>query len=171
MKLKPKLLQYERRRKKPPRNKPWGKKKRAYERHGGRTRPRCFKEGCEHLASPTGYCSKHRDYSLSRRYQSGQKRAKKQGLPFELSFETWCDLVVGQSCSYCGAGLPPTGFGLDRIDSRLGYTFSNVTTCCASCNELKSDRLTSQETKNLVDFLKQMRNTDTIWGNNPKRRK
>lgn len=46
--------------------------------------------------------------------------------------------LVALACTYCGGVLNPSGVGLDRVDSTLGYTASNVLPCCRDCNALKA---------------------------------
>jgi hypothetical protein len=61
--------------------------------------------------------------------------------------------IVSQPCTYC-AGLPKTrgdrdkNFkynGIDRKDSKMGYTLVNSVPCCQECNFIKGNRLTPAE--------------------------
>lgn len=72
-------------------------------------------------------------------------RAKQKGLTFELTEEQFLELSQ-RNCHYCGA--EPSGTsksrydifiynGLDRKDSKLGYTLVNVVPCCSICNHAK----------------------------------
>jgi hypothetical protein len=74
---------------------------------------------------------------------------------FELSEERFSQLVTSD-CEYCGAApSQPMSAGrrrknpiydtfrwngIDRVDSRVGYTPENTVACCPTCNQMKSDR-------------------------------
>jgi hypothetical protein len=73
------------------------------------------------------------------------RTASRRSLKWDLSEKEWVDLAI-KNCYYCDS--PPNnmianyGFkynGLDRIDSSLGYSLTNVVTCCKLCNRAKSD--------------------------------
>ena len=68
------------------------------------------------------------------RYAHYRNNAKDRHIPFELSFEEFVEFW-GKSCVYCEA--PIEKIGLDRIDSALGYTASNIVSCCKHCNYAK----------------------------------
>jgi hypothetical protein len=46
---------------------------------------------------------------------------------------------------YCGFDLPPTGMAIDRKDSQIGYTPSNVVPCCIDCNLAKNESFSYDE--------------------------
>jgi len=66
-----------------------------------------------------------------------ERRAKKQGVPFELTKEDWEKLVKGD-CEYCKRS-PAMWFGVDRVFPSLGYVLDNVVSCCFDCNLDKLD--------------------------------
>jgi len=84
-------------------------------------------------------------------YQTG---AKKKGREFTLTVDEFQELIL-QPCYYCGVepsnvhvtsrGVESYYSGIDRVDSRGGYTSDNVVPCCKECNYAKSDKL-------LIDF-------------------
>jgi hypothetical protein len=72
--------------------------------------------------------------------------ARNLSLPFKLSAKLFDKLIFG-NCYYCGT-IPSrmsTAFsgnsilcnGIDRLNSKLGYTKANCVTCCAVCNVMK----------------------------------
>ena len=75
--------------------------------------------------------------------------AKTRELSFELSEEQFNWLTI-QNCNYCG--VEPLGLikaderngeyrynGIDRVDSKQGYTFDNCVPCCKFCNMAKRE--------------------------------
>jgi len=76
-----------------------------------------------------------------------KKRAEYDGLAFELDFDTFKQMILSP-CHYCGIA-PMTrahdkvhtyqANGIDRVDSRQGYTRDNIVPCCEPCNYAKSD--------------------------------
>jgi len=63
------------------------------------------------------------------RWRDYRHEAKRRGLVFELSRELFRRLIR-TPCHYCGRA----GGGVDRVDSSLGYVFTNVVPCCTTCN-------------------------------------
>lgn len=72
------------------------------------------------------------------RYKSGIRNAKRRGLEWAITPEEYAELIKSP-CFYDGSPLPPTGSGLDRIDSTKGYLPDNVVPCCQMCNQAKRD--------------------------------
>jgi len=79
-------------------------------------------------------------YKLFRRYQ----RTKKI---FELTIRHF-KIITSSNCYYCGSKPAMVSFknggnqvyiynGVDRLDSKIGYTKDNVVPCCAMCNKMK----------------------------------
>ena len=64
-------------------------------------------------------------------------RAKKQGVPFDLSKEDF-DILINSNCEYCKRS-PTTWFGIDKRIPSLGYVLGNVVSCCWDCNNDKSE--------------------------------
>lgn len=77
-----------------------------------------------------------------------KRHANRRGFDFNLSFDQFSDLI-SKPCFYCG--LPPSnnkitkncsGFvysGIDRGDSKNGYTKENCVPCCDRCNRAKGN--------------------------------
>lgn len=72
-------------------------------------------------------------------------------IPVSISFKFYCELIKSP-CHYCGGQLPTTGIGLDRIDSRKGYSVRNIHPCCTQCNISKND-WTEKEFKKWVNKI------------------
>ena len=66
------------------------------------------------------------------KYKSYLMRANKKGFPFEFTVEEF-EAICSADCFYCG----DSGFGIDRVNSKLGYTKENSVPCCSKCNMMK----------------------------------
>ena len=73
--------------------------------------------------------------SLVSKFTQLKSRAKSKGFDLTITFEDYRELVVDKLCTYCGAILPQTGFGLDRLNEDVGYVHGNCVPCCWSCND------------------------------------
>ena len=75
-------------------------------------------------------------YSLTLRgkYKDYKYHSKQRGIDFNITQEEF-QTFWKQDCSYCGDKIET--IGLDRINSRLGYTIDNLVPCCTSCNYMK----------------------------------
>ena len=62
--------------------------------------------------------------------------ARKKGFCYDLSKEEFMSLWQ-KPCYYCGDAI--STIGIDRVDSSIGYTISNVVPCCRFCNVGKLD--------------------------------
>ena len=66
-------------------------------------------------------------------------RAKQFNRDFELTSEQF-DILTKSQCHYCGEFSEGKDFcGIDRVDSKKGYTIKNSISCCEECNHMKSD--------------------------------
>lgn len=83
------------------------------------------------------YDNKHNQTPRSR-YGRLRCKAKERKISLKLSFEEYCEIVVGKRCFYCDNSLPKTGYGIDRSNNAVGYTPRNCVPCCRSCNTRKS---------------------------------
>lgn len=88
-----------------------------------------------------------REYAVQRLLGRYKRGASKRTLFWNLSDSSF-DLLLERNCFYCGTS-PSTKLirkgetflysGIDRLNSRLGYTTDNTVPCCATCNRMKSD--------------------------------
>jgi hypothetical protein len=69
-------------------------------------------------------------------YNIYKRSADDKNFNFELSFDEYSN-IVKNICRYCGI-LHERGFnGIDRINSKFGYTIENSVSCCKMCNYMK----------------------------------
>ena len=103
-----------------------------------------------------------------------KRRSKQKGLKFDLSLEQFHQLT-SENCFYCNqkphnvchgryGGEAYTYSGIDRKNSDIGYVMSNSLPCCIFCNIFKNNFLSVDETKTLIQKLKEMRNVDESNG-------
>lgn len=89
------------------------------------------------------------DSAISRAFRTYMRQAKIRGLDFDIPKDRFKELIL-LDCYYCG--LPPEVNsyseeakikvpmnGLDRVNSDLPYTETNVRPCCKMCNLAKLD--------------------------------
>jgi hypothetical protein len=59
---------------------------------------------------------------------------------YTLTFEQFC-FIKSQPCFYCGLAEHERKLkfisGIDRVDSKKGYTIANCVPCCLRCNTMK----------------------------------
>lgn len=87
---------------------------------------------------------------FSKVYNQYVRNANKRDLEFNLDIDTFIKLVL-LNCHYCGCEPskifsdgkksinPVLCNGIDRLDSKVGYTINNSVPCCHVCNRAKMD--------------------------------
>ncbi len=83
------------------------------------------------------------------RYENAKASARLRGLAFTLTYSEWLN-IISQPCIYRLKDQRDIHVGIDRRDSRQGYTIENSVPCCEKHNRLKSDILTYQQTAETV---------------------
>ena len=80
-------------------------------------------------------------------FNTYKTNAKRRSIPFKISKKKFRALTKN-NCQYCGHS-PATVFkrpkmngnyvfnGIDRVDNTRGYVYSNICTCCETCNRAK----------------------------------
>lgn len=100
---------------------------------------------------------------IRKHYSTTKHSAKKRGILFEIPFEDFRKIVIG-NCSYCGQTpnqlkkeysrksykTPILLNGVDRVDNNKGYTTDNCVTACFVCNYAKLD-MTLEEFKSWIN--------------------
>lgn len=82
-------------------------------------------------------------------YHTYKKQAAKRNIPFELSKETFSNIVLSKNCQYCNTPAFQTSYGtlvlgIDRVDNEIGYVDDNCIPCCVTCNRLKGTKTEKQ---------------------------
>lgn len=131
---------------------------------------RCSKElwyRKKELARVGGLCGKCAGQDSIKKNSSRGEHQKKR--PFERLFNIfkrlnehkWVDLTYEQfsilcqvtNCHYCFKSVERSRYGssngsgykLDRMNNDIGYTFTNLVTCCTKCNFAKGNRYSYNE--------------------------
>lgn len=65
-------------------------------------------------------------------YRGYKDSASRRNIEFNLSLDVFNSLA-NSDCVYCGG----RGGGVDRVNSKLGYTIENSVSCCGKCNMMK----------------------------------
>ncbi len=96
--------------------------------------------------------------TLNARFRNSRKNAGNRHKEWALTIEQY-KLITNLPCYYCGGyfGKVETGSGLDRLDNNIGYTITNIVSCCYTCNKIKNDTLTVSETKEVIKVIINMR--------------
>lgn len=96
------------------------------------------------------------DYQVRQLLTAAKCRAKKKGLPFDLTIE---DIVIPDVCPVLGIpltkGLTKTSHdspSVDRIDNTKGYTKDNIKVISHRANFLKGDT-SIEELKKILDYM------------------
>jgi 5-methylcytosine-specific restriction endonuclease McrA len=103
-----------------------------------------------------------------------KNRAKKKNMVFSIPLEDFKKLIA-KDCFYCGSkpsihyayhrtryttGIGTDEFvfgnGLDRINSRKGYSLSNCVPCCVICNRAKQNMSIEDFKKHILRICKNM---------------
>lgn len=77
-----------------------------------------------------------RTQTLSGRFHVYKKNAADREISWDLSISDFSKFWK-LPCTYCGTNIET--IGLDRVDSKHGYTLTNVVSCCTVCNMMKLD--------------------------------
>lgn len=82
--------------------------------------------------------SKSRNRSLKQLFAKLKDKAKVRNIKITLTFKQFCRLRK-KTCRYCDKSLPEAGYGVDRLNNKLGYSVKNSVPCCTKCNKAKMD--------------------------------
>jgi hypothetical protein len=106
-----------------------------------------------------------KEYVLRKSLISYRSGAKRRGYVFDLTFDQFVS-IVQSPCEYCGLPSRLVVFygkgayinGIDRTDSKVGYTVDNCVPCCNICNFAKKDLSLEQFKKWIVRLVEHNRN-------------
>lgn len=133
-------------------------------------------KSCGCRIDSAGLLGKQRRSMLSR-LQGYKNGAKKRNFVWQLTYEQFVDIST-KNCFYCNTepkewdcmtnspslkkdspNVNPSDYkikftGIDRFDSKKGYTIDNVVPCCTFCNRAKSDLQFEQFKQNVEKAYK-----------------
>jgi hypothetical protein len=98
--------------------------------------------------------------SLRARWHGTKGSAKERGIPFNLTFTEYCD-IVSRPCVYGTLSSTTSQSGIDRKDNNEGYSAANGVPCCDRHNLMKSDVFTYEEMLDIVQKYQSARNCGT----------
>ena len=106
-------------------------------------------------------CRKSIRYNWYKGYNHGRfigarDKAKRKNKIWTLTEDQYFS-IISKPCEYCGFELRNSGIGLDRMDSKYGYTLENVCSSCLECNQAKSDYFTYNEMKRIGEIIRQIK--------------
>ena len=109
--------------------------------------------------------------SANERYTAYKAGARRRNLEFNLTKEQFFDIVT-KPCIYCGTDKSQIyrrddkrrngAFiytGIDRYDTKKGYTVENCVPCCTKCNRIKLD----MEAGEMLEQLKKIIANEKRW--------
>jgi hypothetical protein len=115
-------------------------------------------------------------------YNTLVRRAKRRGIPVELTYEQFCVLYEIPDCHYCGINLNrkkltyggsrkrytsgSVEYSLDRKDNLKGYSFENSVPCCPRCNFTKRNFLSYGEMVIISEIRKFNKSKEIFNANN-----
>ena len=106
--------------------------------------------------------TKRKSSTLEGRFSNLLIQARRRNISVSLTLDQYKALMKDLTCHYCDEQIHTTGSGLDRKDNDKGYDYDNVVTCCKHCNERKSNWLTYEEYKQVIEIIKKNRGTDKV---------
>ena len=89
----------------------------------------------DQMANNAEYAKRHAR-TPNGKYHTLLSNAKRRKITVTITHDQFY-LVIRKPCYYCGGKLPVAFAGVDRINSRIGYTKTNVRPCCTNCNYAK----------------------------------
>ena len=95
---------------------------------------------------------KFKAFDLKVKFQIFNLHAEARGLGSNLTFKDF-EVLLKYPCFYCGGGST----GLDRLDSTKNYHLDNCVPCCKTCNSIKSDIFSYEETLVMVNAVQKVK--------------
>lgn len=75
-------------------------------------------------------------FTIGYKFAEYRSSARKTRKDFSLTLEEF-SFFWGKPCYYCGSSIKT--IGLDRLNNKIGYVFTNITPCCLRCNKMKKN--------------------------------
>ena len=103
---------------------------------------------------------------ISSKKSNSNKKNNKRSSAVEMSneeFKIWFNKNYDETCYYCGVSIEEfraskflkeirphiKNFGIDRKDTKQGYTLHNIAICCNLCNSVKGSFFNDEEFKEI----------------------
>ena len=103
---------------------------------------------------------------ISSKKSNSNKKDNERSSVVEMSsdeFKIWFNKNYDETCYYCGVSIEEfraskflkeirpqiKNFGVDRKDTKQGYTLSNIAICCNLCNSVKGSFFNNEEFKEI----------------------
>lgn len=93
--------------------------------------------------------------TIKNRFIRAKKRAEYKNVIWLLTLEEFSE-AIRLPCIYCNNNLSPpseVGIGLDQLIAGNGYVMGNIGSCCYTCNRIKGDDLSIEETKAAIQAI------------------
>ena len=101
-----------------------------------------------------------KERTAKRRFNQLIQGARHRGLAVDFDFLWYEQFMKEKTCAYCEDPLPETGHGLDRKNSKHGYSPENCVPCCTVCNEIRGhDNISYEEMLKVAKLLRKLRTT------------
>ena len=79
--------------------------------------------------------------TINGKYSEYKGGANKRDMQFDISLDEFSSFWQ-KPCSYCEDAIDT--IGLDRINNDMGYTITNLKSCCSRCNTMKMDKSSNE---------------------------
>ncbi len=85
------------------------------------------------------HLKRYRTKNVNSRLTGMRQQAQKKGLEWSIQMtRDICESLMRSPCVYCGFLSNETLNGIDRLDSKVGYSVDNCVGCCKVCNFMKT---------------------------------
>lgn len=92
-------------------------------------------------------------------YNKGMHNAKKRELEWSITYKQYLKFVTeNNTCYYCDTEMEScAGLGLNRVNSKKGYTMDNIKRCCSKCNTIMNNFTVEDLRSRVFKIIKRMK--------------